>query len=954
MPGASTQTHQQIVTTVRRSIFAHLLASRRLRQALSFLAVAVAVGAGILPARTVQADDGWSCYFDFDIDSYSPLVTAINGGTGDWDGSQWLNNHEIDGPDGFGLYNRQAGIYVDFPETGNLTSVSLSYDLTKGTFDAAFLHDFVEFGAPGGGDHVGQSNGANIEETFDGFSLDLDNITLQVFATRTASSGAAADGSAAINWMELAGGGENPFEGEDVPCSATEVGWTRPLSAADEDPAFGVVDWTGQDAIIGIWDQWGILSSGAENTVEAFSQTGYANVYAAQGGTIHFDRLLNCGDYCAVLAPPTFDDPIFERYKLVDNNDLFVVRIDRGLEDELQYVVRDADTFLVQGMTIEQGCILGKTVQLESVGSIPAPDVQVALISLVDPDDDIGHELLSKLTEYPTEAEACNADPRFADCLAANPQFLLNGDGWWTTGSSVSFVPTGGALLSPGASVLQILALPDAPLTLDSNVTLNADGLIRMWIGDESYYFDLQAGAPQNIQLDVSAPVGANAFGTYEIGIENLTGGEVFVNHLCITGEDPTSTPGNCYFENPGFDLAGAYWDNDAYAVVPGYMTLEDGQTASQPVKLNPGNYRITAVGYLELTTSEQPGSGSATLSFEYPDGDGFSDVGTIDYTSPWGQPATLQVEFEVTGATDDVLTFMVDVDPGEDMDVAGLVVDSLCLETLDEPFPPYDGGDGGVVDPPFNADCQFVPRPTFDASVQQWLNYHWGKLNQFFQCDLMIVLDQIYVQMVNGINTMLRFARFVIIAAQRQAAWVGSDLIPWLGGYLNNISLGRTTTIIQDVGASECHDIFCLLTAVIERVLSPLVDAVTEIVHVILGILTQVVSLLLNIVTSFIGVAIGIVGQLIYWVLLLIRYLLELINLFNHATPIPLPGVPQCQLDPQGNAVCIGLWMLENTVFADEGQLYIPLLIGAMSLGLLFWLITTIRKELMNIGDKL
>jgi hypothetical protein len=44
----------------------------------------------------------------------------------------------------------------------------------------------------------------------------------------------------------------------------------------------------------------------------------------------------------------------------------------------------------------------------------------------------------------------------------------------------------------------------------------------------------------------------------------------------------------------------------------------------------------------------------------------------------------------------------------------------------------------------------------------------------------------------------------------------------------------------------------------------------------------------------------------------------------------------------------------MENTIFADEGQLYIPLLVGVISLVLILWAIDLFRKELSDLGDKL
>jgi hypothetical protein len=156
----------------------------------------------------------WTYLFDFSEDDGSPFVSAINGNTGSYSGGQWINGN-VDGPDGGGLFNRQVGLYIEFAVTGTLTKVTLSYDLTKGSYVDP-THEGLIFGIAGGGEIVENddtSAGTDEEYIFDGYALTVDDLTLQVLSSRTHDE--VGEGSAAINRILLEGEGVNPFTEEE-------------------------------------------------------------------------------------------------------------------------------------------------------------------------------------------------------------------------------------------------------------------------------------------------------------------------------------------------------------------------------------------------------------------------------------------------------------------------------------------------------------------------------------------------------------------------------------------------------------------------------------------------------------------------------------------------------------------------------------------------------------------
>jgi hypothetical protein len=270
-----------------------------------------------------------------------------------------------------------------------------------------------------------------------------------------------------------------------------------------------------------------------------------------------------------------------------------------------------------------------------------------------------------------------------------------------------------------------------------------------------------------------------------------------------------------------------------------------------------------------------------------------------------------------------------------------------LCLAKEGGNPPPTTG----PAPPTIPSNCEVIANPV-TTDVPSWINWQWAQFNRFFTCTLTVLLNKILA----GINSVITFLRWQLLYAQsvlnKIVQWLGTDLIPWLSGNFANMANGRTTTIIQDNGG--CHDVFCLLQSVITTVLQPVVSTLQNIVNLILSLISQVFTLALGIVSAFFTLIFIILDQLTGLFGQIIGFFSGLLAAFANSQPVPIPGIPACELDPRSNGICMGLWALENTVFSGEGALAIPLIIGYLSLELILWAVNTFRSTIHKAGQSL
>lgn len=178
---------------------------------------------------------------------------------------------------------------------------------------------------------------------------------------------------------------------------------------------------------------------------------------------------------------------------------------------------------------------------------------------------------------------------------------------------------------------------------------------------------------------------------------------------------------------------------------------------------------------------------------------------------------------------------------------------------------------------------------------------------------------------------------------------WADRTLFPWLGGHLSNIARAAGGAVGVDVGGG-CHDIFCLLEAVVSAVVGPIVDLVGRIVDTILGLVNTAIEVMLPLVEAVIGFFVQVIQGLGGLLNSLFTMISAFVTGISNAQPAPVPGLPNCALDPSSNSLCAVMYGLEQTIFSGEGAAIIPLFIGILSIVQLNWLISKVLELISEV----
>lgn len=773
--------------------------------------------------------------------------------------------------------------------------------------------------------------------------------------------------------------------------------WIRPLLEADEygdNPLISnndLVDLVFEGSTDPIPALSTIIVPGTVHRVSAFSDDAGDFVMAAQGGEIvdiEYTSPAMCFLWGVVIEQacyfggPDSGAQLFNLYKFPITFDVQTVTIELEDGTHLRYMVENANHYVSLNQVIEAGCVLGETIQADrlplsqaaaTISTIVAnftglegvlntgSDGQfgVTLIELRDETEVVPMlPLIQNLTVYNTDAVPCNANPNFKDCLVTNPELKRDAESWIMYGDAEP--GDAGVLLHPDAYMQQVVNLPeDGDFTLRVGFYYFSLDLLDGRTGEERE-LTFRVGTftasetvemttdYQEVAIEVVDP-GEDVSGLgYTVRIANTGGnGGIVVRAVCLTTEDHELNPRNCYFQNPEFDgIVG--WSPNYLTVGAGFVQLFNLQSISQTVSLQPNEddsprtYRLEVDARIVPAPGEtyEDDEGEALLDYSWEGNTG--EVGSLDLQ--WNTPGnpgypdafqTLSVDIEVDEPTSGAFNLVAVVT--DNPTIRGIAISRACL-TADPEGPPTSGVSG-----PFQTTCSTIPIPT-DNGVGAWTMYHWRNLDKFFNCKLMVLLNKWFNVFDQFRRTALLFMRYNVALVQRAVDWLTTAMW-WLNGHLRNIAIGQITTV------SSGATFWDVLLALINGVLSPLLNAILEVVALIRGIVEAAVILMLAGVVAAIALIVLFVAQILNLLLLGRELLSVLINAFNGA-PLPsIPLLPLCSVDPQSSPICVGLWVLENTIFSGPGSIAIPLLVSIGSIHLILWIIGEIKRTVMRMA---
>lgn len=696
----------------------------------------------------------------------------------------------------------------------------------------------------------------------------------------------------------------------------------------------------------------------------------------------------------------TDQSSVYKHRYWLDATNVYIVTLQISDGTKIQYLVRNAPNYVVVGDTVDAGCVLGETIPMTAIptqavnfGRVSAGAAAVAFVaggpiawiagaiavaanlanvtipgaipdsttmgftslSLYGTDDSI-QPLLDQLAVEPTSDDKCNATGQFKDCLAFNPQFANQGNGWVASGNVEWTEP--GVILDPGESVTATINLSstgDYTATAYAEGVDGAPGQIRLYLGNHTDRYDSPVEWT-SLQL-AAEPLGAPDAGTfYTVGVQNTGTSPVNIASLCVTDGAPNLGPNSCYFNNQSFVQGVSGWTvSDGVEAVDEGLNVPDNGTISQNVMLNPlpggaATYHLVVRGnwwYTGTMDTTSSASAIASIKYEWPDGSGYLDMIPITIKGNLAYGAgtlAFMADIPVTTTTDAVMNLKVETTTAGDMGVVGIQITDACLTSPGGGGFPGQGGGGAP--PETNPTCTYVSRPQ-NNDPAAWLQWHWNKSEQFFKCDLMVLLNKMYTlgkQMFLLAGWEMRYSQSTL---KLWSAWLGKQFFPWLSGNFRNMAIGQVTTVYQ-TGGGQCSDLFCVLQTAINGLTGPLYS----IVNALLGILNGVTGIFFTVIHAVVILIVGFISQILGLLQLGQQLLATLITAYNNATPVAIPGLPSCSLDPRSSAFCMGIWVLDNTIFSGTGTAIIPMLVGILSIHLLIWVVAELKRTVLQVGQ--
>jgi PKD repeat protein len=757
-----------------------------------------------------------------------------------------------------------------------------------------------------------------------------------------------------------------------------------------------------------------VSATNPEHAVVGFSKQSGAPVHTAKEGTVKAILPLQ-SNYCDVNRAECFvlfaEDPlIFKQFNFLLNGAYKVV-VEVSPNEQLHYIVNNPYEYVQVGETIQAGCPLGESIpivkQYSDIGVIArwvtdllgnflalfggdaVHDIEDQIVPFDVPEgigftalmdyrttpDQTGEgsgivrrlvSVIAALVEYPEDKpRACAYEP--SACVS--PDRDLRRQAAWTTSGQADWVDAGGVVIYPASSISVQMAL-DGMTAYQVEVwamsALAGSGNLSIQLGQSSASFTTSEG--QYSQLLMPATTHTPDLGLeYTFAIRNSGSVPILLKSVCVSSDaDAGSGPQSCYFENPSFDGGLNGWQSSEGAVpglTPGELVMMNNSTISQMATLYPNGaathqYVVTMTATVGFGSEQDLRADLASkvgFEWEYPAGTGFQP-----FTAP--SSATmyevgfffLGYENGLTALPDNQVVFQAYV-PVSTMQNSPFTIraklDSsnsdikirLREACINDPFSHHPGDEW--TPPPLQVSCFTIPTPQ-DNQISTWLFWHWSKLDQFFQCDLMAQLNKMFELSYKTYTLFGWQARYWQSSLLMYTNWLGTDLVPWLDGHFRNMSANDFTVVNTGDDGEGCHDFWCAIVSLSDLLREGfgVFGQLLQLVLMAFSLLFDIVSLLLRLIGGVFDLVLGLINQLFG--------LVQTISLaWNTAAPRQIPFLPTCE-EPQGNALCVGVWFLENTVFGTTfGRLIIPLLLSFAVTEWLEWMFSQIKGLITAIG---
>jgi hypothetical protein len=787
-------------------------------------------------------------------------------------------------------------------------------------------------------------------------------------------------------------------------------GLTRPLAAEDEHEQWGMFD---NQYVQDIEPEFPITTTYPYMIYALANQPNANVSSVADGKVIYtrpFDKFQDCSTflsslvYCLFIIPQPITQETSAYIFTFEMINISVIYIEDADDPEKVYKYYVANATVQTGDEVVAGCIIGQTIQIKNLteaelssisagggASLGADEISAGVsiggdlsirTLLVNAGVTIIHyfvgeereRLLPQLTMPPNQTNC--QEQTLSHCV--NPDSTmrsLNQDSWLATengtevsGTAASLLSGGGISIAPYAGIIQqgITVDPEVTYTLsfqarrvDPKVP---NEIIRVIVGDQVF----EVGLTQQFINYTFTPT--SVFNSLPIVFRNETTSYVEILYACLADSTASTAPGACYFANNEFDADGASWLFTDVTFASGQAYMSHGSTLGQEATLNanadssPHTYTISAQARLIANASYTGQVGkSVTLEYKFPSTESYTTLGTIDSalvisqglnpvsgTVQFDYPYQFSDELAVSTTTISGFYFQTSITDGDNY-ITGLRLDWVCITpgTDDGSFPGQPG-EGGF-EPPFIEGCAVVPLP-IDGSVAAWTYYHWSQLNRFFQCDLMKLLNNWFKLFDSFRRTMLYVARYWIALVNHFTRWL-TQLIWWMNGHFQNIAVGQVV-IIEEAGGGCNGDILCNIANIISTLANsfqPVVDALANVVNVLLGLIIGAANLFFTLVGGLLGFVVALVIRLFVFLQTGQGLLTSIVTAYSTAAPTAIPGLPMCATDPSSSLICNWVWVADNTILGGRWGILFTLLLSIGSIHLILWVINEFRNIVLK-----
>jgi len=671
-----------------------------------------------------------------------------------------------------------------------------------------------------------------------------------------------------------------------------------------------------------------------------------------------------------------------------------------------RYWVRNSLDYVQIGLDISAGCALGETVALESYGlqfeSFNPADLRIFLLessqgfgAVVMPDALTGDEIIPPNGIEPGLGN-CSKPAQYAGCLGSFEDFYKS---TWTLNNAEFYGVNSVKIHNGSVSANYNVDLDRAPhLYIAWRPEQYADALfyemanipiLSVSFGDQQYDFSYVDEAAQygwvivsladlrflttDIDLSGATPTESSFYNLEILSPTSLDIAWICVSHTLDADAQPElpQQPGTCYFNDYSFDsnnAAGAWTtSSEDVSFEGGSAVVPSGDWIEQNVHLYPGD-GVAQTYYLEIDWGIRDvgenwiyGNDTLSVTLNYDWGSftsgyvplsGTPQVTIIQKANYVDIQSTILLNTEIDAGfrIQPVIT-----NPGDG--TIGIEIYRVCISS--DSWPGYR--EDTPPPPPFSETCDVVSVPTSN-SIGPWIQYHWRQLNRFFQCDLMVLLNQWYDDVNTFFDTVRWFFRWLIVVAQMTLDWLSTDVLYWLNGHLANIAQGQVTFVEVEGSQEYCNNIFCAadalfsgLSSIVDSIGEVLVTSLEEVLGPVVDFIIGAGEAILDFILDFINRLIQLLFDLIDFLIDLVRHAGDLLawltGAVGNAEPTEIPILPYCSTAPEENLACRVFWMLDNTVLSGTGDLIIPTLTGGLYVLLTIWVIKKIKTLVTEAG---